>query len=109
MGFFAEAVGSSWATFQPAQVPKQDDSVASKKVHASIAQGCERAETTFFFLFAELAGTVRTLYGKCSISAAGNGNFRQETERMWELTAEYRSCRLQAKLFLSIATLTSAV
>lgn len=98
-------MGSSWATFQPAQVPKQDDSVASKKVHASIAQGCERAETTF----AELAGTVRTLYGKCSISAAGNGNFRQETERMWELTAEYRSCRLQAKLFLSIATLTSAV
>lgn len=100
-------MGSSWAAFQPAQVPHQDDCVASEGFMPAQHRGVK--EQKLLFLLVDLAETVYTLYGKCSISAAGNGNFRQETERMWELMAEYWSCRLQVKLFPSRAILTSAI
>lgn len=80
----------SWATFQPAQVPKQNN-CGHKRVPASIAKGCERAETGFFSV--ELAEKVHTLYGKCSVSAAGNGKFRPETE---DAGANGRTLVLQA-------------
>lgn len=39
-------------------------------------------EQKLLFLLVKLAETVCTQYGKRSVSAAGNGSFREETERM---------------------------
>lgn len=63
---------------EPARVPNQDGCLVSKGFTPTKNRGVK--EQKLLFLLVELAETVYTLYGKRSISAAGNGNFRQETE-----------------------------
>lgn len=41
-----------------------------------------------FFKLVDLPETVCTVYGKYSVSEADNGNFRQETVRMWVLNGK---------------------